>query len=112
MGRPYDLNRAFHVGSGRLAPAALPIVLKHWREMLRRRKDAGDCARMTSDEATELLQGGGLSLGVTRSYLIFYLEVAHAATGCFPPVQVPLAALASLADRAELQRLGPPFAVE
>jgi hypothetical protein len=42
-----------------------------------------------------------------RSLLEPLLPVLSGA--CYPPIQVPFAELASLADETELQRLGPPF---
>jgi hypothetical protein len=98
-GAPYDLNRIFHIGSGHLADAAVPIVVKYL-------KQAGDCAQVTSNDD---LQRADLSLGVTDTNLILYFGVEHAIAACYPPVQVRFAALASLADQGELQRLGPPF---
>jgi hypothetical protein len=101
-GMPYDLNRAFHVGSGHLADAALPILANYM-------KPGGDCAQFTSKED---LQRADLSLGVTNTYLIFYFAVEHAIAACYPPVQVPFADLVSVADQSELQRLGPPFTAQ
>jgi hypothetical protein len=101
-GISYDLDRVFHVGSGHLAPAAVPIVSKYLQRMV-----GGDCGDMA-----DTLQQADLSLGVTRTDLIFYLAVPHAIVACFPPVQVPFAALVSVADQAELQRLGPPFTAQ
>lgn len=98
-GASYDLNRLLQVGSGHLADAAVPILMKYL-------KPVGDCAQVTSKED---LQRADLSLGVTNTNLILYFGVEHAVAACYPPVQVPFAALASLADQAELQRLGPPF---
>jgi hypothetical protein len=98
-GSPYDLNRIFHVGSSHLVDAAVPIVMNYM-------KPAGDCAQVTSRDD---LQHADLSLGVTDTNLILYFGVEHAIAACYAPVQVPFAALASLADQAELQRLGPPF---
>jgi hypothetical protein len=98
-GSPHDLNRIFHVGSSHLVDAAVPIVMNYM-------KLAGDCAQVTSKDD---LQHADLSLGVTDTNLILYFGVEHAIAACYAPVQVPFAALASLADQAELQRLGPPF---
>lgn len=100
-GMPYDLTRAFHVGNDHLADAVLPILANYM-------KPGGDCADVTSKDD---LQRAGVSLGVTKTYLIFYFEVIHAIAACYVPVQVPLAALASVANPPELRRLGPPFAV-
>jgi hypothetical protein len=98
-GIPYDLNRIFHIGSGHLADAAVPILMKYL-------KPTGDCVQVTSKDE---LERADLSLGVTNTNLILYLGVEHVIAACYPPVQVPFAALASLADQDELQRLGPPF---
>src|SRR5215471_9657701 len=98
-GASYDLSRVFPIGSGHLADAAVPIVMKYMSR-------AGDCAQVT---AKDDLQRADLSLGVSNSDLILYFGVEHPITACYPPVQVPFAAFASLADHAELQRLGPPF---
>jgi hypothetical protein len=98
-GTPYDLNRIFHIGSGHLADAAVPILMKYL-------KPVGDCVQVTSKDD---LQRADISLGVTNANLILYFGVEHVIAACYPPVQVPFAALASLADQAELQRLGPPF---
>jgi hypothetical protein len=95
-GMSYDLNRAFHVGSGHLASAAVPIVSKYLQRMV-----GSNCGDMTDT----LLQAD-LSLGVTKTDLIFYLAVPHAIATCFPPIQVPIADLSSIANKAELQRLG------
>jgi hypothetical protein len=69
-------------------------------------KPTGDCVQVTSKDE---LERADLSLGVTNTNLILYLGVEHVIAACYPPVQVPFAALASLADQDELQRLGPPF---
>jgi hypothetical protein len=98
-GSPYDLNRVFRIGSGHPADAAAPIVIKYLNR-------AGDCAQVTSKDD---LQRADVSLGVTNTNLILYFSVEHAIAACYPPIQVPFAALASLADQGELQRLGPPF---
>lgn len=111
-GMPYDLNRAFRVGKGHLAAAALPVVLKHRQDTLRRTKDTGDCGQIALDEVMSILRDAELSLGVTSRYVIFYFDVPHAVAACFPPVQVPFAELLSFADRTELQRLGPPLTPE
>src|SRR5205085_4561765 len=79
--------------------AAVPIVMKYL-------KPAGDCAQVTSRAD---LQRADFSLGVTDTNLILYFGVEHAIAACYPPVQVRFAALDSLADQDELQRLGPPF---
>ena len=65
----------------------------------------GDCGDMM-----DILRQADLSLGVTSTFLIFYLGVPHVVIACFPPVQVPFAELSGLADKEELRRLGPPFA--
>ena len=82
-----------------MSAAAVPIVSKYLKPMV-----GGDCADMG-----DTLQEADLSLGVTRTNLIFYLGVPHAVAACFPPVQIPFADLSSVADKAELQRLGRPF---
>jgi hypothetical protein len=100
-GAPYDLSRAFQVGSGHLANGAVPILLHYL-------SPTGDCAQVTSKDD---LQRADLSLGVTDTNVIFYFGVEHAIAACYPPVQVPFAALNALADQAELPRLGPPFVI-
>ena len=99
-GASYDLNKVFHVGTGRIDPAAVPIVSEYLQRMV-----GGDCGDMM-----DTLRQADLSLGVTSTFLIFYLGVPHVAIACFPPVQVPFAELSGLADKEELRRLGPPFA--
>lgn len=105
-GKRYDLRRAFHVGNGHLDAAALPVVARFREATLKQMKDSGDCGQLSRDDVAEALRTADLSLGITRTYLIFYFGVPHAIAACFPPVQVPLSALADLADRAELRRLG------
>ena len=100
-GTPYDLNRVFQIGNGHLADAAVPILMKYM-------KPAGDCLRVTLKDN---LQRADLSLRVTNTNVIFYFGVEHVLAACYPPVQVPFGALASLADQAELQGLGPPFVI-
>ncbi len=103
-GEPYDLGRAFHVRTGDGAEAAAPIVLKHMP------KDSQNDCGLDVSTVAQTLQQADLSLGVTSEYLIFYFRgVPHVARACFPPAQVPLTELSSVADRQELQRLGPPF---
>ncbi len=99
-GAPYDLTRAFHVANnGHLADAALPMLADY----IKKAETCGDTA------AKDDLQTADLTLGVTSKYLIFYFSVPHVIAACYPPAQVPFATLASLADKTELQRLGPPF---
>ncbi len=105
-GEPYDLARVFHVGSGHLAAAALPIVGEFRTATLQRGKDAADCSQMPAEDVAQNVRSAEMSLGLTRKYLIFYFGVPHVIAACFPPVQVPLSALSSLTDRAELRRLG------
>jgi hypothetical protein len=100
-GTPYDLNRVFQIGNGHLADAAVPILMKYM-------KPAGDCLRVTLKDN---LQRADLSLRVTNTNVIFYFGVEHVLAACYPPVQVPFGALASFAEQAELQRLGPPFVI-
>ena len=98
-GASYDLNKVFHVGTGHLDPAAVPIVSEHLQRMV-----GGDCGDI------DTLRQADLSLGVTSTFLIFYLGVPHVVIACFPPVQIPFAELSGLADKEELRRLGQPFA--
>jgi len=92
--------KVFHVGVGRIDPAAVPIVSEYLQRMV-----GGDCGDMIN-----ILRQADLSLGVTSTFLIFYLGVPHVVIACFPPVQVPFAELSGLADKEELRRLGQPFA--
>lgn len=62
-GTPYDLNRIFHIGSGHLADAAVPILMKYL-------KPVGDCVQVTSKDD---LQRADISLGVTNANLMCIL---------------------------------------
>ena len=61
----------------------------------------GDCGDMM-----DILRQADLSLGVTSTFLIFYLGVPHVVIACFPPVQVPFAELSGLADVGILENHG------
>jgi hypothetical protein len=78
----------------------VPIVSEYLQRMV-----GGDCGDMM-----DILRQADLSLGVTSTFLIFYLGVPHVVIACFPPVQVRFAELSGLADKEELRRLGQPFA--
>ena len=100
-GAAYELSKAFHVGTQHIDSAVAPIVIKHLP------KDCG----LDDDSLAQTLRDADLSLGVTKQYLIFYFRgVPRAVAACFPPAQVPLDELSNVADRQELQRVGPPLA--
>ena len=97
-GARYDLGRAFQVET---AESKAAIIVKHLPE---------GCDELNEDSIAQTLREAKVSLGATGKELILYFsEIPHAVEACFQPVHIPFTELSRVANRQELQRLGPPF---